>query len=41
MWFGFVEEFFNLLEEMSEIPRPMAAGRCFNIVGEWLELLSM
>ena len=29
----------SLLEEMSEIRRPMAAGRCFIIVGGgWLEL---
>ena len=31
----------SLLEEMSEIRRPMAAGRCFIIVGGWLEFLSM
>ena len=31
----------SLFEEMSEIRRPMAAGRCFIIVGGWLELLSM
>ena len=39
VWFGFVKEF--LLEEMSEIRRLMAAGRCFIIVGGWLELVSM
>ena len=31
----------SLLEEMSEIRLPMASGRCFTIVGGWLELLSM
>ena len=31
----------SFVEEMSEIRRPMAAGRCFIIVGGWLELLSM
>ena len=31
----------SLLEEMSEICRPMAADRCFIIVGGWLELVSM
>ena len=31
----------SLLEEMSEVRRPMAAGRCFIIVGGWLEMLSM
>ena len=31
----------SLLEEMSEICRPMAAGRCLVVVGGWLELLSM
>ena len=31
----------SLLEEMSEIRRPMAAGRCFILVGGWLELVSM
>ena len=39
VWFGFVKEF--LLEEMSEIRRLMAAGRCFIIVDGWLELVSM
>ena len=28
----------SLLEEMTEIRRQMAAGRCFVIVGRWLEL---
>ena len=31
----------SLLEEMSEIRQPMAASRCFIIVGGWLELVSM
>ena len=31
----------SLVEEISEIRRPMAAGRCFIIVGGWLELVSM
>ena len=31
----------SLLKEMSEIRRPMAACRCFIIVGGSLELLSM
>ena len=39
MWFGFVKD--SLLEEMSEIRLPMAAGRCFINVGGWLELVSM
>ena len=38
VWFSFVKEFFV---EMSEIRRPMAAGRCFIIIGRWLELVSM
>ena len=38
--FSFVNK--SLLEEISEIRRPMAAGRCCIIVGrEWLELVSM
>ena len=31
----------SLLEEMSEIRRLMAAGRCFIIVDGWLELVSI
>ena len=38
VWFGFES---SLLEEMSEIRRPMAASRFFIIVGGWLELVSM
>lgn len=47
VWFGlrkcfcFWLEEMVLLEEMSEIRRQMAAGRCFIIVGGWLKLLSM
>ena len=39
VWFGLLKS--SLLAEMSEIRRPMAAGRCFIIAGGWLELVSM
>ena len=37
VWLGLVK--CSLFEEMSEIRRPIADGRCLIIVGGWLELV--